>query len=314
MIVYMLRRVGSGIVVFLTVTSACFFLYYLRGGENIARGLLPADSSEDQIQQRVVALGLDRPVLVQYADWLFSLVRGDLGRSFVTGEPVTSTMATRAPVTLSLIVATLVLTLVFSVILGVLAARRGGFFDRGVQVMSVVLGAVPSYLLGLMLVITFAINLRVFPATGFVPITQSFTGWLATMALPSISIAAGAIFGLAVWIRSSIVDVQRREFVRTLRSRGLSSTAITYRHVLRNAAAPTVQMLGLMIISLVGGTIIIERVFALNGVGSMALNAGELGDIPQVLGAVTFMVLVIVITNLAVDLLNGFLNPKVRTA
>lgn len=314
MILYLLKRAGAGFVIFLTVTGLCYVLYNIRGAEAIARSLLSTDAGLDQIRLKVVELGLDRPLIVQYVDWLGGTLTGNLGVSFASGQPVSALVATRVPVTLSLIAVSLVLTVIFSVLLGVLAASRGGAIDRVVQGLSVVLGAVPSYWLALVLVIVFALGLRWFPATGFVPITQSFWGWAATVTLPALAIALGSTLGLAVWIRSSIIDMQRRDFVRTLRSRGLSPRAIMYRHVLRNAAAPTVQILGLMIINLLGGTIIVERVFALPGIGSLALDAGQRADIPAALGAVTFLVFVIVVINLTVDAANGFLNPKVRTS
>jgi peptide/nickel transport system permease protein len=164
------------------------------------------------------------------------------------------------------------------------------------------------------LVIIFSLNLGLFPATGFIPITESVTGWLSTIVLPVVAIALGPTLALAVWIRSSIIDMRRQDWVRTLRARGISQRAIMYRHVLRNAAAPTVQILGLMVIGLISGTIIVERIFALPGVGTMALSSGLQGDIPVVLGAITFLVVVVVVVNLAVDVINGLLNPKARVS
>lgn len=312
MLLYLIRRIGAGVVVFLTVTGICYLLYNIRGGYAIAFNILGTDATPEEIELKVTQLGLDRPLPVQYLEWFTGLFRGDLGQSFISSQQVTAIMSTRVPVTLSLILASLILTMVFSVLLGVLAATRGGIIDRIVQGLSVILGAVPAYWLALILVITFSLNLRLFPATGFIPLTESFTGWISTITLPAIGISLGSIFGLAVWIRSSIIDMRRQDWVRTLRSRGLTQNAIMYRHVLRNAAAPTVQILGLMIIGLIGGTIIVERIFALPGVGIMALNSGQAGDIPVVLGAVTFLVVVVVLINIAVDVLNGFLNPKAR--
>lgn len=312
MAVYLLRRILAGALVFITVTGICFLLYNVRGAQAIAMGLLGTDSSPAELQDKIVQLGLDRPLALQYLDWFTGLFVGDMGTSFVSGQPVTSIMATRVPVSLSLIIASLVLTIVFAVVLGILSATRGGAIDRSVQVLSVVVGAVPGYWLALILVIVFALNLRLFPATGFIPIQVSLLGWASTITLPAVAIALGPIFGLAVWIRSSIIDMRRQDWVRTLRSRGLSQRTIMYRHVLRNAAGPTVQILGLMVVGLIGGTIIVERIFALPGVGLMSLNSGLVGDIPVVLGGVTFMVIVVVVINIVVDLVNGFLNPKAR--
>ncbi len=312
MLTYVARRIASGFLVFVTVTGTCFVLFNLRGGRAIARNILGADATSAQVDAKVRALGLNRPLFTQYVDWLAGVFHADLGRSFVSRQEVTAVMSTRVPVTMSLVVVTLVLTVIIAVPLGMLAASRGGILDRGVQTVSVVAGAVPNYWLALMLVIAFSLNLRLFPATGFVPITTSVSDWMSTIFLPSVAITLGTSFWLAVWVRSTIIDIYRRDFVRTLRSRGISRRAVLYRHVLRNAAAPTLQMLGLMIISLLSGVIIVERIFALPGVGLMALNSGQQGDVPVVLGGVTFMVVVVVVVNLAVDLLNGFLNPKAR--
>lgn len=312
MVLYVLRRLASGFIVFVSVSGICYLLYNLRGGYAIAFNILGPNATLEQILQKVESLGLNRPLIVQYLEWFTGLFRGDLGKGFGSQQEVTLILSTRVPVTLSVIFLALILTVVFSVLLGVLAASRGGIIDRAIQGISVVLGAVPGYWLALILVIVFALNLRLFPATGYVPITESFTGWFSSIFLPSIAIALGGIFGLAVWIRSSIIDMRRQDWVRTLRSRGLTSRSIMYRHVLRNAAAPTVQILGLQIIGLLGGTIIVERIFALPGLGTLSLSNGLAGDIPVVLGAVTVFILVIVGINIIVDILNGFLNPKAR--
>lgn len=314
MFVFILRRLALGALVFLAVTALCFVLFYVRGGESIVTNLLGANAQPNQVEAKVVQLGLDRPLVVQYVDWIVHLFQGDLGRSFVSGQDVMTIMSTRVPVTLSLILAALVITVIFSVLFGVVAASFGGVFDRGLQGMSVFLNAVPNYWLALLIVIVFSLNLRLFPATGFVPIQQSLAGWFSTITLPSIAIALGGTFFLAVLVRSSILDMRRQEWVRTLRSHGVSETAIMFRHILRNAAAPTIQFLGLIIIGLLGGAVFVERVFALPGVGMLALTSGLTGDVPVVLGAATFMVVVIVIINLLVEIVNGLLNPKVRVS
>lgn len=313
MVGYIARRFGAGVLVLICVTSLTFLLYNLRGGEATARAVLGPQASPEELALKVQQLGLDRPLAVQYLDWAAGAVRGDLGRSFISSQDVTAIMSTRVPVSLSLIVLTLAITLLLSVLLGVLAASRGGVLDRAIQTTAVIVGAVPGYWLALVMVIVFAINLRLVPATGFIPISQSVIGWFSTVILPCIAIALGPGLALAVWIRSSIVDIRRQDFVRTLRSRGISERAVMFRHVLRNAAPSTIQMLGLLIIALLGGTVIVERIFNLPGIGMMALSAGQAGDIPVVLAGVTFMVLVIVVINLAVDILNAFLNPKVRS-
>jgi len=311
---YVARRALSGAVILLIVTGFSFVLFYARGGVAIARNLLGTSASLDQASATAHSLGLDRPLLTQYGSWLRGLFHGNLGTSFASGDSVSHILESRIPVTLSLVVATLAITLTCSMLLGVLAATRGGWLDRVVQVLSVIFGALPPYWVALILVVTFSLDLSLLPATGYIPLTHSFGGWLSTVALPSISISLGITLVLAVWIRSSIVDVQRRDFVRTLRSRGIPTRTIMLRHVLRNAATPIVQMLGLQAIALLSGVIIVERVFALPGVGQLALDSGKVGDVPVVMGCVTFLVTVVVVINLLVDVINGLLNPRVRLA
>lgn len=314
MLLYLLRRLAAGVAIFFTVTGLTFLLLNARGAQSIVRSLVGVQANPAVVEARIVALGLDRPLVVQYLEWVRGLFVGDLGQSFISSQQVTAILSTRVPVTLSLILLTIIFLVVFGVFFGVLAASRGGVVDRTVQGVYVFFNAVPGYWLALVLVIVFALNLRLFPATGFIPITDSFSGWLSTILLPSIALALGGIFGIAVWVRSSIIDMRRQSWVRTLRSRGLSQRAIMYRHVLRNAAASTVQYVGLWVIGLLSGTVVVERIFALPGLGMMALGSGHTGDIPVVLGAVTIFALVVVITNVVVDILNGFLNPKARVA
>lgn len=312
MISYALRRIGLSVTVFMAVSTASFLLVHMRGPEAIALAIIGDAARPDVVQAKIAALGLDRPLTTQYFEWFGGLLRGDLGRSFVSNQPVVDILATRIPVTLSLMIAAMALTVAFSVLIGVFAAKWGGGIDRSVQGIAVFVGALPSYWIAFVLVIVFAINLDWVPATGYIPITSSWAGWASTMVLPAISVALTPIFGLAIWIRSSMIDLQTQDFVRTLRSRGISARHVLYRHVLRNAAGSTIQLFGLMVIGLLGGAIIIERVFALPGVGMMTLNAGSADDIPVVLGAIAFYVIVIVIVNTAVDFVNGLLNPKVR--
>ena len=311
---YVARRALSGAVILFIVTGLSFVLFYARGGVAIARNFLGTSASLDQAASTAHSLGLDRPLLTQYLSWLRGLLHGDLGTSFASGDSVSHILESRIPVTLSLVVATLAITVTFSMLIGLLAATHGGWLDRVIQVLSVVLGALPPYWVALILVVTFSLDISLFPATGYVPLTHSLGGWLSTVALPSISISLGITLVLAVWIRSSIIDVQRKDFVRTLRSRGIPTRMIMLRHVLRNAATPIVQMLGLQAIALLSGVIIVERVFALPGIGQLALDSGKVGDVPVVMGCITFLVVVVVVINLAVDVINGLLNPRVRLA
>jgi peptide/nickel transport system permease protein len=306
------RRIVSAIVLTLVVTALAFWMIHANAHE-IARNILGPEATADAVTARETQLGLNRPVVVQYLDWLRHAVTGDLGVSYFTYQPVSSALAAAVPVTLSVIVLSTILTAIVSVVLGVASARRGGPFDRVVQVGSVVGLAIPHYLRGLALVLLVALPLpMLFPATGYVDPAASVTGWVASITLPAIALTIGGVAAVAQQVRGSMIDALRQDYIRTLRSRGISERMVTYRHALRNAAGPALIVLSLQFVGLLGGAIIIEQVFALPGVGQMAINASLRGDVPMVMGVIAFTVLLVVVVNLVIDLLTGQFNPKAR--
>lgn len=312
MIGYVLRRVGTGVAVFLSVTALTFTLFFARGGERLAANFIGDDMDPSQIRARAESLGLLRPLHTQYLEWLGGFVRGDLGASFRTSQAVVDVLATRLPVTLSLVLVSIVLTMLVGIPLGVLAATRGGGIDRGLQLFTVAMQAIPGYWLALILAIVFGLMLQVIPATGFIPLNESLGGWFSSVIMPSVAVAMASTAFVAAQIRGSMLDVLRQDYIRTLRARGISPRSIIFKHALRNAAPPTLTALSLQVIALLGGTVIVERIFALPGLGSISVTAGQDGDVPVVLGAVAYMVVVIVLVNLVTDILNGWVNPKAR--
>ncbi|QSE89813.1 ABC transporter permease [Rhodococcus pseudokoreensis] len=312
MLMFIARRLATGAALILIVTAITFAMVFANG-TNIAVNILGETATPEDIAATTTQLGLDRPVFVQYFDWLGSALTGDLGTSYFTEESVWSALAVRVPVTVSLVLFAMVLILAASIVAGVVAARRGGAIDSAVQSLSVIGFALPSYWIALVLVLVVAIPLpAVFPPTGFVSIGDSVVGWLGTATLPALALAIGGIGAVAQQIRGSMVDVLRLDYIRTLRSRGISDRSIFYRHALRNAAGPALTVLSLQFIGMLGGVIIIERVFALPGIGILASTSALRGDVPVVMGTVAFTVVVVVVVNLLVDILQGVLNPKVR--
>ena len=215
-------------------------------------------------------------------------------------------------VTLSIVIGATLVSAILSVVLGVLAARRGGWIDGIVQFLSLIGFAIPGFLIALGLVLVFAIELHWFKATGFVPLTTSFTGWIASVTLPIVALSLGAIATVAQQVRGSVIDAMSRDYVRTLRSRGLSSTSVVYKHVLRNAGGPALAVLAVQFIGLLGGAVIVEQVFAIPGMGQLTVKATTQGDIPAVMGLVIVFAIIVVIVNLLIDLAQAALNPKVR--
>jgi peptide/nickel transport system permease protein len=306
------KRLVRSLAVFIVVTFAVFSLMY-GNGTGIAHAVLGLNATPEGIQAEVVKLGLDQPLLVQYWQWLSGVAHGDLGNSFYTSESVSSALSNRVPVTLALVFLTLLLTAVLSVILGVTAAVRGGWMDRVLQFISVLGTAVPAFIIAIALVFAFAIHWRVFPATGYVSPNVSPSGWLASISLPVLALLIGAVAGAAAQFRTAVLDQLGRDYVRTLRARGIPEREIIFRNVLRNAAPPGLTALSLTVFGLLGGAVFIEQVFALPGMGQMANMAAQISDVPLVMGTVLVVVVIVLVVNFAGDLAITFLNPKART-
>lgn len=311
MLSFLTRRLIAGALTVVTICVLAFFLLYA-GSTDIARRIVGQTADPAIVARKATELGLDRPVVVQFFDWVAGAVTGDLGRSWFSGQPVADAIASRLPVTLSLTIGAVLVTAIVGLILGVVAAARRGAVDRGIQATSIITGAIPGFLVALILALAFGIWLRWLPATGYIRPEVSITGWLSTITLPIVALAIGAIAGVAQQVRGSMVDALRLDYVRTLRARGLPDRRVVYGHVLRNAAGPALSVLGLQFIVIFGGAVVVEQVFSLPGLGQTAVSATVQGDIPLVMGIIVVTALLVLAVNLAVDLLQGWLNPKVR--
>lgn len=312
MIISIFTKLLRSLATFLVVTFATFAIMY-SDAAGIARGTLSLQATPEDVQRQLVALGLDRPLLVQYGDWLGGVFVGDLGRSFYTSESVVGALSNRVPVTLLLVIITLLLTAVLSVALGVTAAVRGGWADRFVQFTSVLGTAIPAFIVAIALVFVFAIYLRVLPATGYVSPDQGWDLWAKSLVLPVTALLIGSVASAAQQFRAAVLDTLSRDFVRTLRARGIGEREVIFRHVLRNSAAPGLTVLSLQTFSLLGGAIFIETVFALGGMGQLATGSAQIQDVPMVMGTVLVTILIVLIVNFTADLLISVLNPKART-
>ncbi|GAB3808558.1 ABC transporter permease [Humibacter antri] len=311
MLGYVVRRLVSGVVLLFVVTSVSFVLLYLGGGD-IARRILGQDASPEAVHLKAEQLGLTSPPLTQYLDWFTGALTGNLGRSWFTGQLVSVSISERLTVTLTIVTGATILSAILAIVLGVFAAVRGGWTDRLVQFLSILGFAIPGFLIAVGLVLAFAVGLHWFKATGYIPITTSVAGWLASVTLPVIALSIGAIASVAQQVRGSVIDALGRDYVRTLRSRGLPFNRVVYKHVLRNAGGPALAVLALQFIGLLGGAVIVEQVFALPGIGQLAVQSTTQGDIPVVMGVVTVTAIIVVVVNLVIDLAQAALNPKAR--
>ncbi|MGN5636498.1 peptide/nickel transport system permease protein [Streptomyces sp. 840.1] len=313
MLTFIARRIAAGVLL-LVVISLFSYLLLSIPGTDVGRQLLGQGASQSAIDAKNASLGLDRPVIAQYTDWLSHAVRGDFGTSWFTSEDVTQAIANRLPVTVSLMLGVTLVTAVVSFLLGVWAGVRRGAVDRVVQVLGVIGYALPGFLVTLVLVLVFAVRLNWFPAIGYVPFTESPGDWLSTITLPVLALSVASVAGVSQQVRGAVVDVLRQDYVRTLRARGLPASRIVLRHVLRNASAPALSVLGMQFVGLLGGAVLVEQIFALPGIGGMTVTYTTRGDIPVIMALVMLTVVGVVLINLLVDILIGWLNPKARVA
>ncbi|GAA4016953.1 ABC transporter permease [Streptomyces marokkonensis] len=313
MLNFIARRIGAGAVLLLVISLLSYLLLSIPDTD-VGRQLLGPGAPQGAVDARNAELGLDRPVLLQYTDWLTHAVGGDLGTSWFSSEDVTLAVANRLPVTLSLMLGVTLVTALLSLLLGVWAGVRRGPVDRFVQLLGVVGYALPGFLVTLVLVLVFAVQLNWFPAIGYTPFTESPSGWLATVTLPVASLSVAAVAGVSQQVRGAVIDVMRQDYVRTLRARGLSERRIVLKHVLRNSSAPGLSVLGMQFVGLLGGAVLVEQIFGLPGIGSMTVTYTTRGDIPVIMALVMLTVIGVVLINLLVDIVIGWLNPKARIA
>ncbi|MCL1900322.1 MAG: ABC transporter permease [Promicromonosporaceae bacterium] len=312
MLAFFGRRLGVGILMIFVVGVLAFSLLYLTSGD-IARNLLGDLASEEVVRARAAEMGLDRPLIAQFGTWLADAVRGNFGQSWFRAASVSELLATRLTVTLSLVLLAVGVSAIVATVLGVAAATRaGGIVDRVVQFVSLLGVAIPSFLIALALVLVFAINLGWLNPTGFVQPSESVGGWLASVLLPVLALCSSGVAGAAQQVRGAMIDVLGQDYVRTLRAGGVPARSVIYKHTLRNAAGPGISVLGLQFIGMMGGAVVIENLFVIPGLGTLSAQSTMQGDIPVIMGVVVTIAIIVILVNLIIDLIQGWLNPKVR--
>ncbi len=260
-------------------------------------------------------LGLNDPIYVQYVNWLGGVLQGDFGLDYRSNEPIGNMLLDRLPVTLELTGLALLLSIVFAIPLGVIAAvRRGRVADKATQSVSLVGISIPEFWLGIMLILVFSLWLGVLPSSGFVPFRDDPVENIRHMILPSFTLAVGLAAVLIRITRTAMLDVLHEDYIRFTRAKGVGERTVILKHALRNASIPIVTVVGLQCGYLLGGAIVIEQVFSLPGVGRLVLDSVLQRNYPVVQAAVLMVGLMFVLTNLAADLLYAVLNPKLRTS
>jgi peptide/nickel transport system permease protein len=317
MIAYLVKRCAVAAAMIFMVVTAVFMILHVVPGDPV-EVMLSADGMEPDpavVAEMRARLGLDQPLPEQYVNYLSRLARGDLGRSFADNQEVLSNIAQRLPRTLELIVASTLLALLVGIPLGVLAARnRGRGIDRLLGTATSIALSFPTFVLGTLFILVFALLLRLVPAGGYVSFSQSPATHLLLLLMPATAVAVGFSAVVVRMTRSTVLDVLQQDWVRTARAKGLREPRVLTRHVVRNALGPVLTVTGLQMGTMLGGTVLVEYVFNWPGMSGFLVKAVEHRDYPEVQGVVLVTATLFILINLAVDVLYSILDPQVRTS
>jgi peptide/nickel transport system permease protein len=312
MFAYIVRRVLQTIPVMAIVALFVFSLLYLAPGDPAAiiAGDQASPADVDRIRE---SLGLDRPYLVRFGEWVWNVLNGDLGVSIFTNLPVTKMIQQRLEPTISLMILTLILSVGIAVPMGVVAAaKQGSWIDRIVMVLAVFGFSVPVFVVGYLLAYFFALQLDWFPVQGYTPIANGFGPWLSNLVLPAVALGGVYIALIARITRATMLEVLSQDYVRTAKAKGVGNRTILFLHALKNAAVPIVTVIGIGVALLIGGAVVTESVFAIPGLGRLVVDAILRRDYPVIQGVVLLFSFVYVLVNLGVDLLYTLFDPRIR--
>jgi peptide/nickel transport system permease protein len=312
MFAYAIRRILATIPVMLVVALFVFSLLYIAPGDPAA--IIAGDQATPADIERIrESLGLDRPYLVRFGDWLWHILHGDLGTSIFTNLPVTHMIAQRIEPTLSLMLLTIVFSIVIAIPLGVLAAwKHGTWIDRAVMVVSVLGFSVPVFVFGYLLAYVFALQLDWLPVQGFTSISDGVWPFLQGLVLPTVALGLIYVALLARITRATMLDVLSQDYVRTAKAKGVGQRAVLFVHALKNAAVPIITVIGNGVALLIGGAVVTESVFAIPGLGRLTVDAILRRDYPIIQGVVLLFSVTYVLVNLVVDLLYTVFDPRIR--
>ncbi len=308
MIRYILKRLLLLIPVLLGISLLIFSILEFTPG-NPARIILGQSASQEAVDALYLKLGLDQPFLLRYFHYILNAVTGDLGTSWRNSAPVASEISLRIQPNIAIAFLGIAIAVLVGIPLGIISAvRQYSVFDITGQAMAVILSALPNFLVGMVLMLVFALRLKWFPAT--FP-ARGIT--IRNYILPSIAVAASAVAGIMRMTRSSMLEVIRQDYIRTAKSKGANRVQIIFRHALRNALLPVVTQIGMFFVALLGGAVIIEQVFAISGLGMYIVSSVRYKDMPAVMGSVLLIAIIAGVLNLLVDVLYAYIDPRIRS-
>ena len=317
MIRFLVRRLALLIPTLLGVAVAVFFLIRVMPGDVVVVKLRAdgANITQETIDAERRRLGLDKPLSAQFADYMVGLAHGDLGNSLWTGQPVTKEIALRFPVSLQVAIMATIIALLIAIPLGILSAvYRDTWIDYVVRIVAVSGLAIPSFWLGMLMIMALLAWKDWLPPIGYVPLFQDPIANLQVTIMPAISVGYRYAAIATRMMRSALLEVLREDYIRTARAKGLYQSLVVRRHALRNALLPVVTVIGLEFAFLIGGLVVTEQVFNLNGIGKLFVDATTRGDFNLIQGLVLLIALTFIVVNLVVDLLYGVLDPRIRVS
>jgi peptide/nickel transport system permease protein len=309
---YIVQRLLSSIPVLLIVTFISFCVMQLVPGDPAAVMAGP-QATRTEIEQVRVQLGLDEPFLKQLMRWYAGLAQGDLGRSILLGRTVSQAIIERLPVTIALALLSFAFTILIAVPAGIIAAmRQNSWIDQLVMTVALIGVSLPNFWLALMLIILFSVTLELLPAGGYAPLAQGLVPWFKSLFLPALSLGLLQIGLLARITRSTMLEILRQDYVRTARAKGLRAWKVIGKHALMNAMIPVVTIIGIIFSLLLSGSVVIETVYSLPGLGRLLANSIISRDYPVIQGGLLITAAMFVVINLVVDVLYAALDPRVR--
>lgn len=309
---YVLKRIGALIPVLFVVSVVVFLLIHLMPGDP-ARVLLGPDAPENAVEALREELGLNQPLLVQYVSWLGDVMRGDLGQSLFIRKPVSRVLAEALAPTINLAILAQLVAIIIAIPSGIIAARnRGRFLDQSVMVGAMLGISLPSFLLGLFLMLIFGVSLQWLPTAGYSPVESGLVQHLRFLILPAMALGAMQAALIARMTRTSMLDVFSQGYMKTAKAKGLSNVSQTLKHALKNASLPILTVIGQSFGVLIAGAAVVETVFNIPGIGQLIVNSIERRDFVTIQGVVLLIAVSYVLINLVVDLLYSVLDPRIR--
>lgn len=308
-----LRRLWQSVIILFIVTMIVFLLMQLVPGDPIVN-YLGSNATKEQIQHYTQLYGFDKPAIVQYAKWVMGLFQGQMGHSVTYNKEVSDIIFTRLSTTLMVVLPAFVIAVILGVFFGIIAAlNRGKAIDSVISIIANAGMAMPLFWIGIIAILIFALNLKWLPVQGYVPPSQNVGQWLQHLVMPVCILALGPIAQFTRQTRSSMLEVVRQDYVRTAEAKGLDRNSIIFKHELRNALIPVITVMGVQLGGMIGGTVLVESIFNINGLGNLMITAIQSKDYMVVENSVFLIACAVAICNLLVDILYGIIDPRIRS-